>query len=73
MAEFNIHQKWGNSVNDAYRGAKRKAKEANAVPYGKERLTGAEAKTRFLAKDEAGKKQELQERGQKGILDILRG
>jgi len=73
MAERNKHDAWGDKVGMAYREQMRKAKEADAIPYGQERLTPTEARDRFANMTQPERQKFIAERGQDEVLRMLRG
>ena len=73
MGERNKHNTWGDKVGLAFREQMRKAKEANAIPFGQERLTPKEAKARFINMSDGERQQFIAERGEENVLNLLRG
>ena len=74
MAERNIHDSWFEKGKTEYRELLRKAKEANAVPIGEERLTTAEARNRFVNMSKPERRKFIAEKGgTEAVLKLLRG
>ncbi len=73
MAERNKHDAWGEKVNTAFREQMRKANEADAVPFGQERLTPREARERFVNMSDGERQQFIADRGEENVLDMLKG
>ena len=73
MAERNKHQKWGAGVNTAFRELRNKSEAANAVPFGQERLTSAESKSRFASMSQAEREKFISSHGPSEIIKILKG
>lgn len=73
MVETNKHNDWGNDILATFRGELKKGKEANPVPFGKERLTTKEARNKFVNMDESERKQFIEQHGQQEVLRMLRG
>lgn len=73
MVERNRHEKWAGSINTAFRELRNKAKDANAVPLGQERLTPAESKARFASMSPQEREKFIASRGEKEIIRMLKG
>lgn len=73
MAERNPHETWAGPVNTAFRELRNKAKAANAVPLGQERLSPAESKTRFVQMSPVEREAFITSRGEKEIIRMLKG
>ncbi len=72
MAEQNMHQRWGSGVNIAFRELRAKAKAANAVPFGQERLSPAETKARFSQMSAGERKKFIASRGEQKVIRMLK-
>lgn len=73
MGQRNMHEDWAKGVNDTFQALRRKAKEANMVPLGQERLTPAEARERFTNMGPAERKAFIASQGEEAVLKIWRG
>jgi hypothetical protein len=74
MAERNPISSWGNdTIGVAYREQLKKTKESNAVPFGEERLTPSEGRTRFDGMTSFERQRFIAEKGEAAVLDMLRG
>lgn len=73
MADRNIHQTWSNDIKTAFRDVRNKAKAADAVPFGQERLTSAEVRTRFAEMSRGEREKFIAERGPNEVIQMLKG
>ena len=73
MAERNRHEGWAPGVNTLFRKLRAKAKAANAVPLGQERLSPGESKARFTAMSPGEREKFIASRGEKEIIRMLKG
>ena len=73
MTNRNMHQDWSSNIKVAFREVRKRAKEANTVPFGEERLTAAQAKERFAGMGEAERAKFIADKGEAEILNMLRG
>jgi hypothetical protein len=73
MAERNPHDKWGSKINVQFREMMHKAKKANAVPIGEERLSTSEARKRFVEMSDPERKRFIEQKGEEEVLRMLRG
>lgn len=73
MAERNPHDKWGENISVTFREILREAKDTDAVPFGEERLTAAEAKKRFTDMTDGERQRFIAEKGETEVLRMLRG
>ncbi len=73
MVDQNMHQDWSRDIKVAFRDVRNKAKAANAVPLGQERLTLAESKARFTAMSLGEREKFIAERGTSEVIRMLKG
>lgn len=73
MADQNIHQKWSHDIKVAFRDVRKKAKAAEAVPFGQERLSPAESKARFAQMSSGEREKFIAERGPNEVIRMLKG
>ncbi len=72
MVERNPHQEWGSGVNVLFRELRSKAKAADAVPLGQERLTPSESKARFAQMTKPEREKFIASRGEQEIIRMLK-
>ncbi len=73
MADQNIHQNWSKDIKVAFRDVRNKAKQADAVPFGQERLSPAESKARFASMSQSEREKFITQRGEKEVIEMLKG